>query len=92
MKLNKYFEMQEFLPPDEYKLVSESENPLKAFYSRMDKRIIDLAVFVREFFGKPVRVNTWQIGGQFSLRGWRPKTCKIGAISRPGWCFLPNRI
>jgi len=79
MKLNTYFEMQEFLPPEEYKLVESSENPLEAFYKLVDKRIIDLAVFVREFFGKPVRVNTWHLGGQFKERGWRNKRTKTGA-------------
>ncbi len=81
MQLNKYFIAQEFLCEKEYnKLMLLPENMrLNAFFKLVDKRVVDLAVFVREFFNKPVRVNTWHIRGELQYRGWRPKSCKIGA-------------
>jgi len=34
---------------------------------------------LREFFGVPVTVNNWHIGGSFQYRGYRPPNCKVGA-------------
>ncbi len=34
---------------------------------------------IREYFGKPVIVNTWHRGGSFQYRGLRPRSCDIGA-------------
>ena len=37
----------------------------------------------REFIGVPVTVNNWHIGGQFSMRGYRPSWTDVGAINSP---------
>jgi len=34
---------------------------------------------IREYYGKPITVNTWFHGGEFSMRGLRPPTSNIGA-------------
>ena len=34
---------------------------------------------LREFFGVPITVNNWHIGGSFQYRGFRPSDCKVGA-------------
>lgn len=34
---------------------------------------------LRRFFNAPVIVNNWHEGGQFQYRGFRPRSCSIGA-------------
>ncbi|KKW10177.1 MAG: hypothetical protein UY48_C0046G0001 [Candidatus Gottesmanbacteria bacterium GW2011_GWB1_49_7] len=34
---------------------------------------------IREFFGAPVRINNWHLGGQFQFRGYRPPDYQGGA-------------
>lgn len=84
MKISKHFVMQEFLPEAEYLTIMKYENEelrLKAFYSLIDRRIVKLAEFYREYFKVPVIINNWHTGGTYTLRGWRPKNCPIGAIN-----------
>lgn len=45
----------------------------------LDKRVIDLANFVRSRFGKPMTINNWQAGGNLNYRGYRPPDCTVGA-------------
>jgi len=84
MKISKHFVMQEFLPPIQYKNImklSTDEMRLKAFYKLIDRRIIDLAEYYRQFFGRAIIVNNWHSGGTYTLRGWRPRNSKIGAVN-----------
>lgn len=81
MKLNQYFDMREFIPPAEYSKImklAESDR-INAFYKLIKPELVELAVFIREFFGKPMIINNWYKGGTYSLRGWRPLNCPIGA-------------
>ncbi len=73
--------MQEFLPPAEYdKIIKLKEDErLNSFYKLIDSNIIKIATFLRKLFGKPMIINNWYTGGTYTLRGWRPKNCPIGA-------------
>lgn len=33
---------------------------------------------LRDYFGKPIRVNDWHKGGRFQYRGLRPRGCNVG--------------
>ena len=74
--------MQEFIPPKEYGEINKlktNEEKLNAFYKLINPKIIELAVFYREYFKKPIVINNWHTGGTYTLRGWRPRNTKIGA-------------
>jgi hypothetical protein len=71
----KHFITQEFVPPDVYKQYGEKSLTL------LDLNLLLTADLVREFFNKPMTINTWHLGGQFSQRGFRPKTSTVGVIN-----------
>lgn len=73
MRLNKYFTIEEFVPPQIYKLFGS-----KAIWF-VDPKVIELATAYREFFGVPVVINNWHTGGKFSYRGYRPPRVNFGA-------------
>lgn len=81
MKFNKYFDIREFIPESEYnKIMKLSEDDrLNAFYKLINPKIIEIATYVRELFGKPMIINNWHTGGTYTLRGWRPLNCPVGA-------------
>lgn len=70
--ISKYFIIQEFVPPEIYKVWGE-----KSIWF-IDQRIISLADFVHEFFGASVTINNWNVGGQFHYSGYRPPDCATG--------------
>lgn len=72
MKLNTYFDLEEFVPPQIYKLYGE-----KALWF-VDPKVITLATAYREFFKLPVVINNWHNGGSYSYRGYRPPRVNIG--------------
>ena len=45
----------------------------------IDSKIPRLAQFIRDWFGRPIILNTWKNSGQSEYRGYRPKYCEIGA-------------
>jgi len=65
-----HFIIQEFVPPQTYALFGARS------WLAMDVRIVWTADAVREYFKKPVTINTWHNGGQFSARGYRLPTVK----------------
>lgn len=74
----KHFQWHEFMP-------KPKDKAQEALYKRIwlwviDSRIFMLADQIREYYGVPVTINNWFWGGQFSLRGWRPFDCLIGAL------------
>lgn len=81
MKISKHFVMQEFLPPIQYKyIMSFPEEARQQMFNRLvDPKIVELAEFYREYFKVPIIVNNWHTGGTYTLRGWRPKNCPVGA-------------
>lgn len=71
--------MQEFLPPTIYAKVIKTDDPVATFYQYVDKRIVELAEFYREYFDAPIIINNWHQKGLYTLRGFRPKSTKLGA-------------
>lgn len=60
-----HFKAQEFLPPDIYRKMGD------AGLIVMDSRILWTMDALREHYGKPININTWFGGGQFTQRGFR---------------------
>lgn len=73
MKINQYFDLREFVPPEIWGRYGE-----KSIWF-VDPKVFAIASAYREFFGVPVIVNTWHNGGQLTYRGYRPPDTKIGA-------------
>ncbi len=69
----KHFILQEIVPPDVFKRFGARA---WMFFSPEALTMID---GLRTYFGRPVTVNTWHRGGNFSLRGFRPMNCSVGA-------------
>jgi hypothetical protein len=45
----------------------------------LEPRLLMMIDGIRQFFGKPVTINNWHCGGQFSLRCFRPVDSETGA-------------
>lgn len=73
MKINKYFEIEEFVPPQIFKQYQQ-----KSLWF-IDPKIIEIATAYREFFDQPVIINNWYNGGPYSYRGYRPPRVNIGS-------------
>ena len=73
MKLTENFYLQEFVTPYLYKKWKERSVIF------VDERMIYLAQWIRDRFGKPMTINNWHSGGKFKYRGVRPANCSIGA-------------
>ena len=73
MKLNDYFDVREFVPPQIWNKFGE-----KSIWF-IDPKVVEIATAYREFFKVPIVINNWYIGGQFSYRGYRPPRVNIGA-------------
>lgn len=73
MKLNNYFELEEFVNPETFRTHKELSIRF------LDPRIIDIATAYREYFKVPVIVNTWHVGGDLSNRGLRSLNSTVGA-------------
>jgi len=71
MKLNKYFDLREFIPKDIYEINGEDSINL------IDKRCIYAAYAFRIEFGT-ISINDWLYGGDVNFRGYRPENCPIG--------------
>ena len=75
-KIRPNFGLKEFVPPT---IWTQFRDRARWF---LDPRMLDLAQFYRDFFGKPVYVNTWGVdwlGTNFELRGFRPPSADTGA-------------
>jgi hypothetical protein len=70
----KHFIIQELIPPEIYD--QYGDKALKF----LDPNMLRMWDGIRDFFGKIITINNWHIGGQFTLRGFRPPGCKIGAL------------
>ena len=81
MKINKYFDMREFIPKSEYNKIMKlrEDDRLNAFYKLINPKIVDIASKLREMFNRPMIINNWHTGGNYTMRGWRPANTKIGA-------------
>jgi uncharacterized protein YcbK (DUF882 family) len=66
----RYFTWQELMPYAEYE---------PYWLILMDERILITLDAIRTHYKRPVTVNNWHRGGQFSMRGFRPMTGNVGA-------------
>jgi hypothetical protein len=73
MKVSEHFDIREFVDPTTY---AQQSNRSIDF---IDRRLIDIAEFVRVKVGKVVSINTWHVGGQFKESGLRNKNSTTGA-------------
>lgn len=60
-----YFQPYEYLPPDVYNRLGD------AGIIVMDARILWTLDQLRKTIGKPILINNWKAGGQYSQRGLR---------------------
>jgi len=73
MKVSANFDLREFIDPDTYGLFAD-----KSIWM-IDKRLVDIAQFIRLRFDYPVTINNWHTGKNYRLSGLRPALSKVGA-------------
>lgn len=73
MKISEHFELEEFINPADF--AEHKENSIDL----IDRKIIDIAEFIRTDTGKPVTINNWHTGGQYKESGLREATTTTGA-------------
>lgn len=71
MSIEKYFGIKELVCPHVYELHGESA------WQFLDDRMLANLEFIREGIGKPIIVNNWAKGGQYSQRGLRCCVCAL---------------
>lgn len=72
-KIGTYFYLYEFVPKEIYDRWGE-----KSIWF-IERRIVLLADFIRDRFGKAMTINNWHEGGNFNYRGFRQRSCEIGS-------------
>jgi len=72
----KYFKIEELVDP----VMLKRFGSYNLFKNALDSRILFEIDNIRTFFNKPITINNWNIGGEFSLRGLRPFDCKEGGL------------
>ncbi|MFV0420610.1 hypothetical protein [Oleidesulfovibrio sp.] len=70
----KHFGIEELMPPE---MVKAEASPVILF-ARFDPAALWTLDELRKHYG-PCTVNNWQWGGNFTLSGYRPEGCGIGA-------------
>lgn len=65
-KVSANFSLTEFVPPEIYNRFGD-----KSIWF-IDRKVINIAQFIRERFKVPVTINNWTGGGRFSYRGFDP--------------------
>ncbi|MHA1382090.1 MAG: D-Ala-D-Ala carboxypeptidase family metallohydrolase [Candidatus Helarchaeota archaeon] len=73
IQLSHDFFLDEFVPESIYNEFQE-----KSLWF-LDEKIINVAQFLRDHFGRPVIINNWYHGGERQLSGFRPPDTEIGA-------------
>lgn len=69
MKIKQYFDIKELVCPHVYELHGDSA------WQFLDDRMLDNLLYIREGIGKPIVVNNWAKGGEYSQRGLRCTRC-----------------
>jgi hypothetical protein len=69
----KHFDPREFVSPEVYHELGDRALLL------LDNRVLETADAIREYFGRPVTVNNWHLGGERVASGFRETTCPVGA-------------
>lgn len=65
----KYFFVEEIVSPDLFNRFKHKGDYF--FLSRFDIRLLKTMLVIRETLNKPITVNNWKWGGNFSQRGFR---------------------
>lgn len=73
-KISTYFYLYEFVPKEIYERWGEKSIRF------IDRRIVLLADFIRDRFGKPMTINNWHEGGSLNNRGFRLPDSSVGAF------------
>lgn len=73
MIVSSHFRAEEFVPKYFWKKFGE-----KCIWW-ISPEIISMGEFIRERYGKPVKINDWIFGGKLEYRGFRPATSTVGA-------------
>jgi len=66
-----YFSIRELVCPDVY--AKHGENA----WAFLDKNLLKVLLWIREGIGKPMTINTWANGGNYSQRGLRCNLCSL---------------
>lgn len=74
MQVSHDFIIQEFVP----RIIWNKYGDRSVMF--VDPKVIDLAQLYREYFGVPVRVNDWWLGGRLQQRGYRVPNTQTGAL------------
>lgn len=69
MKVQDYFGIKELVCPHVYETWGERA------WQFLDEKILANLLFIREGIGKPIVVNNWAMGGQYTQRGLRCNCC-----------------
>jgi len=75
MRVSPNFLLQEFIPPTIYNMYDVKEKCLWV----LDIRIIKAAQLLRDLTGCNVIINNWHNGGEYTNRGYRLPSSKVGA-------------
>ena len=71
MSIKNYFQIQELVCPHMYDKFREYA------WNFFDPRLLDTLLVIREAINKPIYVNNWDMGGEFSQRGFRCNRCSL---------------
>jgi hypothetical protein len=71
MSIKDYFNIKELVCPHVY------DKHREYAWNFFDPRLLDTLFVIREKIGKPIVVNNWAVGGDFSQRGLRCNICSI---------------
>ena len=71
MSIKNYFQIQELVCPHMYDKFREYA------WNFFDPRLLDTLLVIREAINKPIYVNNWDMGGEFSQRGFRCNRCNL---------------
>ena len=71
MSIKNYFQIQELVCPHMYDKFREY------VWNFFDPRLLDTLLVIREAINKPIYVNNWDMGGEFSQRGFRCNRCNL---------------
>ena len=75
MKVSKDFSLAEFVPPVIYEKYVD-----KSLWF-IDPKIVQIAQFIRDRFGKPMTTNNYLTGGSYQYSAFRDSACTIGATN-----------
>ncbi len=69
--IEQYFTIEEFVSKDVFRKYGDTA------WRFFDKELLENLLFIRENIDKPITINNWLRGGNFSQRGLRENTCQI---------------